>query len=217
MTIKKGAEGMRKKKLAGVVIVALFFSIVGICSTASMSEDSPGSQRWYLDSEDHPVAGKLMEKTGTQSGSVTIAGGEEEVWLADSAALIDVTFPGGFWVVGVRTDRNWGDKCRVSLGGFNPTSGWYEIPTKDRSWSWNIYVLDIALQADPATIKQGDYLALKITNEDEAAHTVHAGRYSLLRSPRSDPGYPIPELPALVLMSVGLLALVSYVVLRRKG
>ena len=211
-------KGMKKRIVVVVLAAALLVSMVGIASAAS--------QLWYLDSDNHSAfdpatAPKVMEKTiGTQSGSVTIsANGGEQIWLAEQYALVDVGIPAyGFWVITIVTDDDWRASCDVYVGGYNLTTGWYDISTTEltKFWDGMDSILTVKLHAFPATINKTDYLALKIKNYDTVAHTVDTDGSSSLISPETDPGYPISELSTIVLTSIGLLALVGYVGWRRK-
>ena len=200
--------------VTAVLAAALLFSMAGIASAVT--------QIWYLDSETHAVTGNVMEKSsiGTQSGNVTISARGEQIWLADEVAGCDVAIPaGGFWIITLRTDSNWVDKCTVSIGGYNSSTGWYDIPTSllDKYWDGISSSTEIQLHSTLSTIYKGDYLALTINNTDTVDHEVDSSGYSSLLSPNTDPGYPVPELPTLVLTSAGLLALAGYQRIRRKN
>nr|QNO53220.1 hypothetical protein HNLOENAD_00020 [Methanosarcinales archaeon ANME-1 ERB6] len=200
--------------IKGIVVVvlaaALLVSMVGVASAAA-------PQIWYLDNETHTVTGKTMEKTiGTQSGNVTIPVGGSQIWLAGNDAECDVTFPSGAWVIETKTALDEG-KCTIQVGRWDTSTGWNAIPTTTAATvTWTGHILKVELQTGSATIEGGDYLALKIENDDTAEHTVDTDGSSSLRSPDTDPGYPVPELPTIVLTSVGLLALAGYVEWRRK-
>jgi hypothetical protein len=195
-----------------------------LAATAIVSATAP--QLWHLDSET-TSAGRQMEKNGGpgdngQTGSVNVASGSSIVWLADEAAIVDVTFPKGQWVAEVHTDIDWGtegDMCDVSVGGWNMTTGWYEIPTitvAKLTWDSDFNILVIMFESQPSTIPMGDYLALKITNNDAVAHPVYTSGSSSMRSPNTDPGYPVPELAAGILLGLGLIGLAGYRSLRRR-
>ena len=102
------------------------------------------------------------------------------------------------------------------IGGWdtdNAGNEWYEIPTITTymmPYDCASNVLIIKLQTEAATIFQGDYLALKITNKDCVTHTVNTDGRSSLRSPDSDPQYPLPELPTVILLGVGFVGLLGY-------
>jgi hypothetical protein len=185
----------------------------------------PAPQLWYLDSE-VTVADYQMEKANGpgddgQTGSVNIGAGNGALWLADEAAICDVTFPSGSWVAEIKTDSDWGidgEKCEVSVGGWDADTGWYEIPTITATkvtWDAGFNILIVLLETDSGTVFQGDYLALKVSNDDSSAHDVYTTGSSSLRSPDTDPGYPVPELAAGILLGLGLAGLAGYRWLRK--
>jgi len=54
------------------------------------------------------------------------------------------------------------------------------------------------------TVKEGDYLALEVLNNDTVGHDITTDGSSSLSSPSTDPGYPLPEMSAVILLSFGL-------------
>ena len=75
------------------------------------------------------------------------------------------------------------------------------------------------ISANPFTVPKGDYLALRIANPEAGAAdlVIKTGEdNSYLTSPKTDPGYPIPELSTFILFSVGLLALAGYIWLKKR-
>ncbi len=201
--------------------IVLLLAAVLLLSTTIIASATTASQLWYLDITCHPAAGKVMEKAwGAQSGWVQVLAGDHPMWLAENAAQCDVTFPSGAWVVELRTDSDWGsggDNCDVTVGGWDTASGWYDISTTTEStvvWDSGQNILKVELQTGSATIYKDDYLALKIENNDSASHTVYTDGGSSVRSPDTDPGYPIPELPVAILLGLGLVGLAGYLGIR---
>ena len=215
---------VKKGMLSTLLAVILLLSMTTIAIAAS--------QLWYLDSASHAEeAGRtVMEKTiGAQSGSVSIGAGSENIWLAEHNTTGDAIFPGGSWIIEIGTDSDWGtqgDKCEMIVGGWDAdlsshASHWYDIlsttaATVTWSGSGEHHILKVELQAGPATIDAGDYLALKIKNDDSSSHEIHTDGGSSVRSSDSDPGYPVPELATVALMGAGLLFLGGYVALRKR-
>jgi LPXTG-motif cell wall-anchored protein len=63
----------------------------------------------------------------------------------------------------------------------------------------------------------GDYLALRVFNSSSSTpYTVVTDGNSWLSSPATDPGYPLPEMSALILLGIGLAGLGGYILVRRK-
>ncbi|MHC1567286.1 MAG: hypothetical protein ACXQTD_06150 [Candidatus Syntropharchaeia archaeon] len=117
----------------------------------------------------------------------------------------------------MKTDSDWSSNCVAKIGGWNTNTGWYEISTTNiLSYCYDNNILKIEFQTDPATIPQGDYLALKITNNDGSGHVIYTDGNPSVRSPSSDPGYPLSELPTLTLTGMGLIGLVGLLGMRMR-
>ncbi|MEE8373909.1 MAG: hypothetical protein V3R87_09330, partial [Dehalococcoidia bacterium] len=204
--------------IAQGLTVLLLLGILALAPVAVVSASAP--QLWYLDSTEHPAAqenGTMQKGNAVQSGLVEVPAEGFAIWLAENAARTDVTFPGGSWVIELKVDAvptfDAGGSWQASIGGWNTTDGWYEIPTLTAaivSWDDGANALIVELQTDPATIPEGDYLALMATNQDLAAHSINTDGRSSLRSPDTDPGYPLPELATAILLGAGLLGLLAY-------
>ncbi len=168
-------------------------------------------QTWYLYSD------YSMRKSLTPTASVTLTAGQSKIWLADQAAVSSVTFPDGSWVIYLKTSQNWLASCTAEVGYWNGstfqpfTTG---APTK--SWDNNTGILTIRAQAGSETINASDFLALRVTNGDAASHDVITDGNSWVKSPASDPGYPVPELASGVLFALGLAGMGTFMVVRRK-
>ncbi|MFC1944837.1 hypothetical protein ACFLX5_05055 [Chloroflexota bacterium] len=214
------------KKMSAVWL-AIVLCVLFIPGTAVAD---PGSQVWYLDQDNHSIPKtKIMTKSSFDDipgNYVTIVHGESMIWLADEAAMANVTFPGGGWPGGV-----WIAHFLTDISGSGLTFqdigisvGLYDSTFHDWSfeectmWTWHGNVLHIELQRDPVTIKKGDYLALRIENKCvNAGVKIYTDGRSFLRSPCNDPGYPLPELSTLILIGSGLLGLGIYATLKRRN
>ncbi|HSW58000.1 MAG TPA: hypothetical protein VLH15_06330, partial [Dehalococcoidales bacterium] len=167
-----------------------------------------GSQRWNLNSN------LIMEKNGAQSGFVEfgIAEGLEHIWLSDQAAQTDVTFPAGdYWIIHLVTE-DWEGACQAQIGEsdgttFNPFNA---VPVFGII---NGDIITFTINTG-GTIPQGNYLALKIFTAD-GSRIITEGK-SFLKSPATDPCYPLPELSTGILLGLGLAGLGAYLALRRR-
>jgi hypothetical protein len=161
------------------------------------------------------------------SGQVDIASGGNMVWVSNEAAGGDVTFADGVWGVTLNTDKNWAPKSTdtpkviVKVGGYNPvTHNFYYFATSTGMKVWfksGKVVVDAEEVLAPETVNEGDYLVVQVFNNDTIHHFVYFDDgASTLGSPSSDPGFPLPEVAAGILLGGGLIGLGGYVAIRRK-
>ena len=105
----------------------------------------------------------------------------------------------------------------ANIGGWDTTDGWYDISTTTiYKMHHNSNILELKLQAGAATIYQGDYLALEIKNNDSVSHLIYTDGASALRSPDTDPGYPVAEAVSGALLGLGLVGLAGYAGWKRR-
>jgi hypothetical protein len=236
--VKTGMK-MKRNLLLLMSIMALVAALFMGTSAVMADKEKPGSQTWYLDGYEGyagQAANSLqMVRSGTHPGKLTLYSDLEMdkepdmnmVWVANLPAENDNTFNDGSWVLNLSTDKNWAPKSTdtpqitVNIGGYDPnTKVFYYFDTVVGA---NVYIgaskliLVTLNQATTATIRKGDYLIVRIYNNDPAGqHDVYFSGASTLISPVSDPGYACPEVATGLLFGVGLIGLVSYVAIRRK-
>ncbi|HSW58356.1 MAG TPA: hypothetical protein VLH15_08145 [Dehalococcoidales bacterium] len=212
-----------------IIMVLSIVMVLCMLLSAPAMAFQPGRQVWLLDSS-MSGANWVMEKSGGpndngQTGQVSLDAGASAIWLADQVAQANVTFTAGSWGLTLVTDSDWGtngDKCLVEIGQWDGASFISEVSTTAQitytvSGLTNIVKLNI--QTAPVTIANGNWLALKITNNDIKTHVVHTGdskHNSNLLSPQTDPGYPLPEIATIILLGAGVLGLGGYILLRRR-
>jgi hypothetical protein len=147
------------------------------------------------------------------------------MWLANEPAFANVTFPSGNWqlTVEIKNVNNaaWASDMRVIVGSYNvgnntvtvfPTSN--TIVTDSQS-----QITHIALETTTTdSVPKGDYLSLVCYNVgDNSNRIILSGKGTFLTSPQSDPGYPLPELAAGVLLGAGILGLGGFMIIRRRN
>ena len=184
---------------------------------------SAGVQTWYLSSKPHasPVMYKGSPTTDPGGCSaITVPQPPNGIfWIANEAATCDVTFSAGNWPIHLVVQNakpnhpfsaeigEWNGANFISAGIYNGN-----IPK-----GTNGETVDFTISANQFTVHQGNWLAFRLMNtHDQGSELGFKPCESSVSSPPSDPGYPVPELSTLILLSVGLLTLAGYVRLRRK-
>jgi Tol biopolymer transport system component len=179
------------------------------------------SQTWYLDSETYlgPGPGLLlpagyfeMEKaTGPDNdgvtGSVTLDTGAG-IWISDEASDHGVTFSGD-WTVNLEVTYlgDW----TIRLGEWDGSTAFNEF-NHVRTEPDDHGIINLTFNAS-GTVPKGHYLALKI--ETNAGATVLTTGDSYLVSPTNDPGYPLPEIPSISLLAIGLAGIGGFLLIKR--
>jgi len=184
---------------------------------------------WYLDSSEGAAAGvyKAWKGTGVSAGTDVSVDTSGEIWTADEAAECDVTFPSKTWTGAICRNTNESSHTyKVYIGRYDGSSFHSEDSSEDvtisNPWYCNAFSID---NANAFTVPNGEWLALKVAasggtdvievETGDHDHTNAPSGGSVLY-PESEPAWPYPELSTLVLLSVGLLALMSFVVLRKR-
>jgi hypothetical protein len=187
--------------------------LVMVSATAQMV--SAGSQTWYL-SSDYTTSNYTMYK-GSQddcTGAVPISSLSSVIWAANQSAQCDVGFVANDWTGHLNktgSEANFSLAIGVWNGSlFTPhgsATGTFD-GAGEASFTISAYAFDVP---------SGDYLALMITNTDTQNINIHTNQLNDVSSPASDPGYPVPELPTIILVSAGLLMLAGYVYVGRRS
>jgi parallel beta-helix repeat protein len=173
------------------------------------------SQYWYLDVTGHPI----MEKTGTQSGSVDIPAKVNgwdgyQLWVSDLPAEGEMPFPIGNWSINLATS-DWADFCSAQVGEYYESNfvPFNSIPVKGKFQDGFITItINTA-----GTVYDQHYLALIIYNSDDSLmHTVITDHSSYLSSPDYSYVAPLPEWPPVALMGIGLAGLTGFIILKRR-
>jgi hypothetical protein len=204
--------------LALILVAGLFLAIAGIASAQDEWPQPCTSQVWFLHDQGHPVNdGLIMEKIQWgQTGEVDIPAGQCRIWLSDEAAITNVTFLNGVWIIGLNTDSEWGtgaSLCNAIVGQWDIMENRFvpfSTEASEKSWDPTLHELIVKVKEGSETILKDNYLALQICNDDSIAHKVYTNKHSGLQSPCSDPGFPTPEVATGILLGLGIVGLIGY-------
>jgi DMSO/TMAO reductase YedYZ molybdopterin-dependent catalytic subunit len=164
---------------------------------------------WYLEND------TTMENTpGRQSGFVNLLDEETGIWLTNIPATNTISFSSGDWIASLYAP-DWGaGGCVIQVGVSH--NGVFKAFTSSGTPTFSPYTGYIIVTIptlSSETVKAGDFLAISITNNSGSAQDIATDGSSFLSLPESDPGYPVPEMTAGVLLSLGL-ALFMFIVIR---
>ena len=210
---------MRKRNLALLTLVSMIVLTLFGVTAVGASVPVAHSQNWLLDSANHSLTGKKMirEGRGTPTGSLSIANGASQLWLADEAAQADVTFPGGAWIVVLDTPQDWSSSCQAEVGYVDSLLAFTKFNTYTGAKTYLAGIMTVEVQLNSVTVPTGKYLAIKVGNSSGQQQTVVTTGASHVTSPTTDPGYPLPELAAGILLGAGLVGLGGFMVVRKKA
>ena len=234
--MKRRGYLMRMKgnvKLIGILVLGMV-----VLASVQVVGANPDPQTWHLLGEDNKYKGIAavdgtthlidcnMSKTLTATKtSKTLAHTETMWWYAEYPAQCDLTFPaGGDWIVRVDHEKRSGwtwyaDVYKVASDGTATSFASGTAPASNtESGVTTITCYQDATQT--FNIATGDRLALMIkhncSTEVVTTYFYKDTHLSNLTSPSSDPGYPVPELSTLLLLSIGLISLTGYVLLTKR-
>ena len=219
--IKKMNE-IKRGIVAFLLAAALLVSMVGMASAVN--------QIWLLKDSGAGACGadyEMCRGSGHGEGYVGMTD-QSHIWSADEAVSVagGVSFGTGTWTgtldyLGEHSGGflDPGETMTVEIGSFDGstfTSAMTQIhsPTEPKGATFVSVAPDTGF-----TVPQNHCLALKLTVSGTVYVSVNGVEpgSSYIRSPSVDPGYPVPELSTLVLLSFGLLALMGYVGLKRRN
>jgi hypothetical protein len=217
------------------LILSLAIVLVMVLSLAAPAIAAGGSQTWYL--YNATMTDKwsnielYMSTTQGQTGHVDVASTATKMWIANKIAAAKVTYPNDVWVARIATDSDWGaggSLCVPEIGYWNGTTFTGLAGAPDVKYYASNFVVELKfVPIGGESISANTYLAVWLTNLDNGTHKVYTGEeltiggvkswyYSCLATPESDPGYPLPELAAGILLGAGLLGVGGFMMIRRK-
>jgi hypothetical protein len=203
--------------------------------------ETTNAQTWYLTSDGQPTGAplandglthkkdNLMHK-GSRIGSGTFfdLNSTAVAWFyADTGAESGIGFGKNSWEAYIRTEKidgvEIGHNLKVEICKLNGSTGDVAVlashtqqltETAETEHLWYITCEDNA--ATTQDFSTGDWLAVRLSWDCAADplrihYKAAAGSDSYIESPASDPGYPIPELPTVILFGLGLLVIMGYV------
>ena len=205
---------LKKSIVAFLLAAALLVSMVGMASAQDVIT-------FYLDSSEGAASGiyKMWQNDYSSiSGNVEISAGGSAIWTANASAQYDAAFPAGKdWNGNIRRTTTSSDQ------NFTATIGYYD----GSDYHWDGGTAEITIESgEPArtfvfdgsafTVPEGSWLAYKVESSTGMTINTHTGgvpgSWIYYVTP---PEYPVPELPTIILMSTGLLALAGFVVYSR--
>lgn len=156
------------------------------------TSDHYSLQAWWLYS-DNTMYRDDMTKPG---GSITISGGGSDIWIADQAALMDITFSGGDTWTGQVTFTSApvnGHTFTVEIGystnGSDFTAGG---PNATLTGDGSKTAFTYTTSANAFIVSTGNYLALRITSNDAEYGVRTGGAWSYTSSPETSTDYSLP-------------------------
>jgi hypothetical protein len=223
------------------LLVTVFLAMV-VLATSVQVVGAAGEQTWHLldglysgetaddgtEIEHHKDL--FMRRAGeADSQKARCTNGKAIWWYAECAAECNLGFGSSSWTVVLchetikedTTDKLLEAKIfKVEDDGSATLLASGEQPTVKDTTSTTITCASSGGQ----NIEKGERLALRIYPQVDEDFDIYyyegegsEEKNSKLQSPSSDPGYPYPELPSLLLFSTGLLALAGYVLLTKRG
>jgi parallel beta-helix repeat protein len=156
------------------------------------TSDNYSLQAWWLNSDNN----MYMDDATKSGGSVTISNGGTNIWIADQAALMDVSFSGNdTWtgqLVFASAPTN-GHTFTVEIGsstdGNDFTTGG---PDATLIGNGSSTVFTIATDASAFTVSTGEYSALRITSNHAEYSVRTGGAWSYTSAPESSADYALP-------------------------
>ena len=228
---KKKMKTKPGKKYA-FLFLTLFVAALTVFALTGIS--SADTQEFYFHNTDYgytpPIDGKThacdknMDKTSSTGSNATVEIPNGQVaWWYDHAAEVDSTFGDNHWgieffytstgtgtvTINISLVQNDGTIVKELASGSGSIS-----PNTHKSFQFDI--LDSDGNQD---FSVGQRLAVNMSYTGTGILTIDydgAQANTHVDSPSTDPGFPVPEQPTIILTSTGLLALAGYVLYSRR-
>ena len=202
------------------------------------------TQTWYLTSENKPSGAptandslthkedNLMHKgSGSGTGTSFYLPSNKVAWFyADTGAECGLEFGENPWEAHIRTERieddEVGKNLTVEICKLDKDTGNITVLAGNRTAltaaeTMHLWNLTCEYAGGNQNFSTGDWLAVRLswdcsTDSLQIYYKNETGKESYIESPSTDPGYPVPELSTLILLSTGLIALAGYVLITRR-
>jgi len=210
------------------VVALTVFALTGVCSADSQSfyfHDTTYGNTPAIDGTSHACDEDMDKNTGGSGSTVTI-NSTATAWWYDFAAQVNSTFGEGKWGAEIFYNSTGAGTVYVDIylvqddGTIikNIASG------SDSTVDSTPVTYELFECPDNTTTNQtfnvSERLATRVSYSGAGDFIIHydgTDEHTHINSPPTDPGWPVPELSTILLMSIGLLALMGYVVYRRRN
>jgi len=192
-----------------------------VAVTVPLVASADSAQVWYLSgttTSPVPPTGadyNMYKGDATQTaGTVSIANYTYKIWSADEAATVNVPFPAGDWQGLVTLSAGKSNAFDLEVGTL--VGGTYTPYGRNMFTAGGTGVETFTIGSSEFTVPSGAYLIFVIYNRGTTLGVEVGQNYGWVKSPTTDPGYPIPELPTIILLATGLAFLAAYLGLKRR-
>jgi hypothetical protein len=226
------------------LISAILMGTTAVYASVNPSDGAyySGGQEWYL-FRANPSADYTYDSTGTGyhtymmqraivpglpgslydgNSTFSFGTGDTITFFADEKANADVTFPSGKWILdlqrlskGAGIDSKWGNNISARVGYYDgSTYTWFgTFAHSGTNSTGTVETYDITISSQYVPV--GDTMVVELTNNG-LAQDIRESDGTNMYSPESDPGYPLPEIAAGILLGGGLVGLVAFIVVRKR-
>ncbi|MFC1937114.1 hypothetical protein ACFLWY_00980 [Chloroflexota bacterium] len=234
------------KSLCFQVVVIVSLLLLLVLAPLDFPVTAAGAQQWQFKTEDYSPPGtpaqdgkdhscnkKMSGPSGWPSGpasAVEVLANERAWWYSDVAATEPVSFGEEDWEAEVHVflDSGSEDNKTVTVKAWKVASNGTATELASGSWTGTVDTTNTHHQITlthigSQNIPVGWLIACSVEWSGGTANvkigynnTMGQEDDSWCQTPTNDPGYPVPELPTLILLSAGLAAAFIYLTIRKR-